>query len=374
MSLTLRAQNYRLFSTVAWEIPRGVSLLVGPNGSGKTTLLDLLELLRHALEGGMQRAIEHHGGAAWLRYRGAEPTAPVQVGCGLDDVTWEVDLSAVAARTGDPATDRLFAGGKLVAEQTGHERHFTSAGGRLAPDPTPLPVRIAGDPAYAHVLPLVATLSGYRLYRPPQVQTIRESGSPYSSDTFLHPSGRNVFSVLRNWRDRRETRARWDFVIEGLRQGFPGLFVDLDFEVAGQMVTARIQAPRFDEMMPVHLAPEGWFMALLHLAAVASVERGGVVGIDEPENGLHPYAMRRLVETMSDWAAEQQVHILLATHSPVLLDQFKREPERVFVMEPGAETLPARLDVVHTRDWLAHFSLGDLYMHEEFGAQDPSAR
>ena len=122
-------------------------------------------------------------------------------------------------------------------------------------------------------------------------------------------------------------------MIEGLREGFPDLFVDLDFDVAGQIVTARIQAPWFDEMMPVHLAPEGWFMALLHLAAVASAERGGVVAIDEPENGLHPYAMRRLVETMSDWAAEHQVHILLATHSPVLLDQFKREPERVFVME-----------------------------------------
>lgn len=374
MSLTLRAKSYRLFETVEWSIPRGVSVLVGPNGSGKTTLLDLFDLLRHAMESGMPRALEHHGGAAWLRCRSSEPTAPVLVGLTLDDVSWEVDLSSLAAGTGASTADRVFVGETLLAEQTAHERHFHSAGGRMVPDPRPLPVRLALDPDHARLLPLLAALGGYRRYGSHDVQSIRASGSPYSSDTFLHPSGRNIFSVLRNWRDRRETTARWDFVIDGLREGFPDVFSGLDFEVAGQIVTARIQAPRFDEAMPVHLAPEGWFMALLRLAAVASVERGGIVGIDEPENGLHPYAMRRLVEAMSDWAAEHQIHVLLATHSPVILDQCKREPERVFVMERGHDTLPVRLDVVHSRDWLSHFSLGDLYLHEEFGAQSPSAR
>jgi predicted ATPase len=373
MSVKLFAENYRGLQKVEWELPRGISALVGPNGSGKTTLLDLPELFRHAIERGMLKAIEHHGGPACLRYMGAERTAPVMVGCELDDIRWNVDLSPIAAGVGVPVTDTLFAGGKMLAEQTLHERHFSSGGGWLTPDPKPLPVRIADDPRYAAVLPLLAALSGYRLYRQYHVWNIRMNGSPYSSDTFLHVSGKNVFSVLRNWRDRRENRARWEFVIETLKRCFPEVFADLDFDPAGQMVTARILAPRFDEMMPVHLAPEGWFMGLLHLCAVASTERGGVVGIDEPENGLHPYAMNGLIAAMSDWADEQQIHILLATHSPVILDHFKREPERVFVMEPGAASLPVQLDKVHSRDWLAHFSLGDLYMHDEFGAQKPRA-
>ena len=120
--------------------------------------------------------------------------------------------------------------------------------------------------------------------------------------------------------------------------------------------------------LPVRVAPSGWITGLLHLAAVASAGRGGIVGIDEPENGLHPYAVKRILGAMREWADEQDLTILLATHSPMLLDQFKEEPEHLFVMEPGREVLPVRLDEVRDREWLAQFSLGDLYKHGDFGA------
>jgi hypothetical protein len=37
-------------------------------------------------------------------------------------------------------------------------------------------------------------------------------------------------------------------------------------------------------------------------------------------------------------------------------------------MEPEHEVLPVRLDEVRDREWLAQFSLGDLYKHGDFGA------
>jgi len=357
--MRLFAQNYRVLHKVEWTPPRGVCALVGPNGSGKTTLLDIPELFRHAIEQGMQRAIEHHGGPAWLRYQGADPMAPIAVGCELGDVLWNVDLSPVAAGAGVPQRETILIGGELVAQQTEHERHFRSDSRSLTPERRPLLARLADDPAHAKLLPLLSALSGYRLYRQYQTSAIRANGSPYSSDDFLHVSGKNVFSVLRNWRDRRETMPRWSFVVEGLQRCFPEVFAGLDFDVAGQVVTGRILKPGFDDMLPVHLAPEGWFTGLLHLTAVASTERGGLVGIDEPENALHPFAIRGLFEVISDWADEHDLRVFFATHSPVLLDQFKPHPERVFVMEPAAERLPVRLDELRKPDWLAHFSLGD---------------
>jgi predicted ATPase len=93
-----------------------------------------------------------------------------------------------------------------------------------------------------------------------------------------------------------------------------------------------------------------------------------VLAIDEPENALHPYSIRRLMDAFREWSDAHDVTVLLATHSPVILDTFKELPEKVFVMQPDQEVLPVPLDQLKKRSWLAHFSLGDLYEHLEYGA------
>jgi len=107
---------------------------------------------------------------------------------------------------------------------------------------------------------------------------------------------------------------------------------------------------------------------LLHLTAVASMDPGDVIAIDEPENALHPHAIKALLELVRDWSTQQRATILLATHSPVLIDAFRECPEQLYVMEPGHAILPMALSELRERTWLNHFSLGDLYAHDEFGA------
>ena len=116
------------------------------------------------------------------------------------------------------------------------------------------------------------------------------------------------------------------------------------------------------------LAPDGWFVTLLHLTALASTDTGDVIAIDEPENALHPRAIKTLLPLMREWSKRRGVTVLLATHSPVIIDAFRECPEKLYVMEPGRDLLPVALSELHEPDWLAHFALGDLYTHEEFGA------
>jgi predicted ATPase len=194
-------------------------------------------------------------------------------------------------------------------------------------------------------------------------------GSQHSSDLFLDPTGQNVFTVLRNWSLQRETRPRFQFVIDGLREAFPG-FEELDVEQAGTTVTVAVHRAG-GRKLPIAQESTGFLGAMLHLTAIASAGPGSVVAIDQIEDSLHPEIIRCLLRCAGRWAARHRLCVLLATHSPVVLDQFKEEPEHVFVMEPGREEQPARLDELHDPEWLAHFSLGDLYAHDEFGAQRP---
>ena len=60
---------------------------------------------------------------------------------------------------------------------------------------------------------------------------------------------------------------------------------------------------------------------------------------------------------------------MLATHSPTLLNEFNDQPDHVFIMEPGQETLPVRLDQHQNPEWLRNFALGDLYMNQTIAPQ-----
>jgi predicted ATPase len=219
----------------------------------------------------------------------------------------------------------------------------------------------------------VRTVQSFRVYRSYNLYGLRRNGSRQGAEYFLNPSGENAFTVLRNWRDRREHRPRYDFVLRGLRGAFPELCADIDFDIAGLTVSAVMVTPRGHAPIPAYFTPNGWLTAMLHLCAVAGGEPGSVVALDEIENTLHPFAIRTLVELFREWSDEHGLTVCLATHSPVLLDAFRDEPEKVFVMDLAQTKRPRSLTELENPEFLAQFSLGDLFAHGEFGGQTASA-
>ena len=91
--------------------------------------------------------------------------------------------------------------------------------------------------------------------------------------------------------------------------------------------------------------------------------------LDEPELGLHPYAITLLASLLKQASVASQV--IVATQSPILLEHF--EPEDVLVANrvDGATVLE-RLDSERLKAWLDDYSLGELWEKNEFGGRSPS--
>jgi predicted ATPase len=86
--------------------------------------------------------------------------------------------------------------------------------------------------------------------------------------------------------------------------------------------------------------------------------------LDEPELGLHPFAIRILAEMLE--AAATRTQVLLATQSVTLLNHFA--PTQVLVAENAAgATTFTRLDEAKLAQWLAEFSLGELWEKNVLG-------
>ncbi len=63
--------------------------------------------------------------------------------------------------------------------------------------------------------------------------------------------------------------------------------------------------------------------------------KNGIVLIDEIETSLHPRAQRRLMRDLARIAREQELQIVLTTHSPYVLDELPQEA-RIYLMDGAA--------------------------------------
>ncbi len=95
-----------------------------------------------------------------------------------------------------------------------------------------------------------------------------------------------------------------------------------------------------------------------------------VIIIDEPELGLHPFAIGKLAGMIQ--AASKQTQIIVATQSPGLVNHFS--PEDIIVVDRDVEEKQSVFKRLNSNDlaiWLEDYSLGDLWERNIINAAQP---
>ena len=100
-------------------------------------------------------------------------------------------------------------------------------------------------------------------------------------------------------------------------------------------------------LQPIHLLPD-------------------TVLIDEPELGLHPYAITVLADILKQVSEKKQ--IIVSTQSVELVNEL--EPEDVIVVnQKNDESIFERLDSDNLSNWLEEYTLGELWKNNVFGGR-----
>lgn len=363
----LRALSHAVFS------PESVSLLVGANGAGKSTLLHSLKLLRLAYERGLTEAIRLVlSGTYGIKNWSATPEEYIEVGLKIGETAWLLQLAFQNSGLELQYQEKLIYQGETVfirdaSNNVQYGGNTVYASGEY----TALKVLVDRGEIHPAIQQMSDLLGRVSVFEEPDLFNLRHQGSPAFEDAQLQGRGQNVLSILRRWQQDSQLRNRFDFVVQGLQAAFPAV-KQMDFVSAGNMLAARIYHEGVEEPTPLANEANGLLQMLVLLANVAQSNPGGVVAIDEPENGLHPYAVRMFLRSCQQWALKYRVTFVLATHSLVLLDEFTNTPEAVFVMKAleDADPVPNPLDHLCNRDWLQGFKLGDLYEQGEIGSND----
>ena len=108
------------------------------------------------------------------------------------------------------------------------------------------------------------------------------------------------------------------------------------------------------------------FMCLATLLLLPEELKPATILIDEPELGLHPYALKLLAGILRSTSHTRQ--IIISTQSVALVDEFA--PENIIVADRSMEgTLLHRLDVPSLTEWLEEYSPGELWQKNLLGGR-----
>ena len=185
---------------------------------------------------------------------------------------------------------------------------------------------------------------------------------------FLRPDGSNLAAFLYRLRERYPTQ--YDSIRRTVQQAAP--FLD-DFQLEPlalnqDKIRLEWRHKGSDSYFDASSFSDGTlrFIALATLFLQPEHLRPSVILLDEPELGLHPYAVTLLESLVGSASVDTQV--ILATQSPTLLDHFSPEDVLVADRVDGA-TQFTHLDPEQLKVWLKSYSLGELWEKNELGGR-----
>jgi predicted ATPase len=333
-----------------------LNVLIGANGAGKSNFISFFRLLNWMTfaPDQLQFYIGRVGGANDLLYDGAATT--LQISAHLSIKTekgtneYQMSLSYAAPDT------LIFAEEKFRYTRDGApERIWTELGAGHREANLSLRAR-EGDQTARTILNLLKRCVVYQFHNTSETARIKQRWDVTDS-LFLRDDGANLAAFL--FRLREEQPKYYQRIVANIRQVAP-FFIDFVLEPENNKIYLRWQERGTNLVFGVHQASDGTLrlMSLVTLLLQPKEFWPNLIIIDEPELGLHPYAIELLAGLLK--GASLQTQIIVATQSPLLLNFFS--PEEIIVVDrPGRESVFSHLDPQRLQAWRQEYSLAELW-------------
>jgi predicted ATPase len=340
---------------------RDLNVLVGANGAGKSNFIRILGMLGRIVDGELGLFVGLSGGASALLYGGAGVSMRIRLEVQSAVGRYSAVLVPAAGDALIFESESVWPKPPVLAsyELHGHRESLLSI---QSPEP------LIADAAR----PLIEVLSGCRVYHFHDTSLnapVKQQG--YISDNRrLHPDARNLAAVLLRLRER--DRVSYARIVATIKQIAP-FFRDfvLEPEIAEDRVRLRWRQEGSDIVFPSDALSDGTLRFICLAVLLGQPELPGLIVLDEPELGLHPFAIVHLAEMLRTASRDRQV--LIATQSVTLMNQFEFD-DLIVVERRGGSSVFERPDPVGLRDWLEEYSLGDLWEKNILGGRPQPER
>jgi predicted ATPase len=371
----LEIEGFTSIRSAAVDVGR-LNVLVGANGAGKSNLIRALELLGRVVD----EDLRLHVARVLINAAMSEPRIRLSLR-GMSD------FGALRAETGYDAT--LMPGPEegLFFVEEGISQGISIQGGTAAGGEAPWTTVLdqghretrlhltieAGGRGAAVAAAVVDLLRGCRVYHFHDTSSDAPVKRPVSTadNLALRPDAANLAAVLLRLRDSDVPgdAAAYRRIVGSVRQVAP-FFRDFVLQAEkNDRVRLRWRERDSDAVFSAHQMSDGTLRFVCLAALLLQPKLPALVVLDEPELGLHPYAIVQLAGLLRQAAHRSQV--MIATQSVTLMNQF--ELADLIVVERGEHgSTFVRPDPERLEAWLEEYSLGELWEKNLLGGRPGS--
>ena len=372
--LNLTVRNYRSLRD-ARIVLDDLTVFIGANASGKSAILDALRFLNEAVQArSFLTPVYSRGGILNLAWKGQEANQ-IELMVVLEDgdrhFEWSVRIVREAydfhteehvkvLRPGSPPSEVLHAEQGEGSWWSGEKGELV----RLRQPPSACALSAASADASFPAREVSEFVGRWGFFDPSPFLLRRDWNLAYS-DRF-DPYGRNLGETL--YVLKQSSPEALQKIVKATQS-----VVGLPSEIDARESEDRFYFVQYEPGLQYPVNQMGVSSGTLRMLALMTALHGQpettLIGIEEPENYIHPAALSSFVEHIND--VRDRVQFLMTTHSPLLLD-FLNDPATVSVVsrDDSDGTIVAKeKNPTGVRNALeaSGFGLGEYYESRGFG-------
>ncbi|HWQ92912.1 MAG TPA: AAA family ATPase [Clostridia bacterium] len=337
-----------------FSLASGLNVLIGANGSGKTNFVRFFELLGHLMDPnkGLQNYIAARGGADAFLFRGMKTTEDLKAHLHFGKNDYKFTLKAAADRTlffshESAPFDGPFHGAIENDQGSGHKESAL--------------LRKKGTASEQWVKETIRDWRVYHFHDTSPSAPVMGLSNIVDNDV-LHGNASNIAPFLMKM--AASYPQHYSQIEETVRQVAP-FFGAFALKEVSPGQTQLLWKDRYSDLLYYpHQLSDGTLRYICLATLLLQPKPAATLIVDEPELGLHPYAIKLLASLLHEAATRAQ--LIVSTQSSLLVDELT--PEQVIVVNHhDGESTFERQSSSKLHEWLKEYTLGQLWEKNELG-------
>jgi len=342
---------------------RGLNIMIGANGAGKSNLISAFAFLQAIVDGKLREHVARAGGAESILHFGSKATPEMrfELSFGGNENLYDLKLGA-------DDKDQLFPTQEIVSfwDKPKYNRPYSTTMSGIGNGEAAISQSgISGIGSW-----IQHRMHKWRLYHfhDTSATAPMKKNANINDNNFLRGDASNLAAFLYLLQNRHQEVYRR--IANTIRLVAP-FFKDFQLKpnnLNPEIIRLEWQHRYSDSYFDANSFSDGTlrFIALTTLFLQPEIYRPSVILVDEPELGLHPYAIQMLAELIKQ--ASKETQILISTQSPLLLDYV--EPEDVIVCDLiDGKSAFRRVESDSLGEWVDTYSLGQMWEKNEIGGR-----
>lgn len=334
-----------------------LNILLGANGAGKSNFISVFKLLANMYAQNLQLYVQKNGGADALLHYGRKKTQEINMEFYFGRNGYIFDLvPTVDNRTIFKEELLWFYGSYNSDIKINIGMGHNEANLKNSSEPVARFVRSA--------------VESWRIYHFHDTSdtALSKQNHPINDNLLLKPDAANIAAFLFFLKTKYRYSNNYQQIIKTIQLVAPFFHDFVNRENDGYIQLEWFEKGDLDTPFKAHVLSDGTlrFICLATLLLQPFELMSDTILIDEPELGLHPYALAVLADLIKRAAEQKQV--IISTQSVELIEHFSANDIIVVDRVNEASTFK-RLDEEQLKDWLEDYTLGDLWKQNIIGGR-----